>query len=56
MTKINEDSDLNVTSHSRLVTEITTIYNNKFIRKVYVGTPCKKAVKHFEEEIKKGKI
>ena len=56
MAKINIDGDLNVSRKSGLVTEITTIANNKFIRRLYVGVPYKKAIKHFEEAIKKGNI
>ena len=56
MAKINTDPDLSVTMHSGKVTEITTIYNNHFIRRVYVGTSYKKAVKKFEEDLKKGKF
>lgn len=54
MAKINANSDLRVVRHSKLVTEITTIYNNKFIRRVYVGMPYKKAIDQFEK--KKGTL
>lgn len=56
MAKINTDPDLSVTMHSGKVTEITTIYNNHFIRRLYVGTKYTKAIKQFEEDIKKGKF
>lgn len=56
MAKINSDPDINATAHSKSVVEITTVYNNRFIRKLYVGPPYTKSIKKFEQDLKKGKI
>lgn len=54
MAKINADCDLNCIIHSSRVVEISAVYNNQFIRRVYVGVPYEKAVEIFKQEIKKG--
>ena len=56
MAKINAEPDINVVVHSNHVTEISTVYDNRFIRKLYVGLTHNKAVKRFEEDLKKGKL
>ena len=55
MAGINEHYEVNVIIHSPLVIEVNTVYNNHFIRRVYLGTTYSKAMKQFDEDIKKGK-
>ena len=54
--KINTDCDLNVTLHNRRVVEITTIYDNRFIRRLYVGYSMKEAKQKFKTALMKGEI
>ena len=54
MAKINAECDLTCIIHSSKVVEISAVYNNQFIRRVYVGVPYEKAREIFKQEIKKG--
>ena len=51
-----KDLDINVTIQSKYVTTLSAIYNNRFIQRTYVGMTYKKALKKFEEDLRKGKI
>lgn len=50
-----DDYDASITVHSPHVIEITAVYNNHFIRRVFIGKTYKQAIKQFDEDIKKGK-
>lgn len=52
MTKINQDCDLTIREHSTRVTEVSAIYNNKFVRRLYLGCDKKQATKRFTGEIR----
>lgn len=56
MTKINQDCDLTIREHSTRVTEVSAIYNNKFVRRLYLGCDKKQATKRFTDALKKGEI
>lgn len=56
MTKINQDCDLTIREHGSKVTEVSAIYNNKFVRRIYLGCDKKQATKKFTDALKKGEI
>lgn len=56
MTKINQDCTITVREISSRILEVSAIYNNKFIRRVYLGCDKKQATKKFTEAIKKGEL
>ena len=51
--KINQDCELNIRELGKRVMEISTIYDNKFIRKIFIGYTLENAEKKFLEELKK---
>lgn len=56
MAKINADCDLTITSYGKTVTEVSAVYNNHFVKRLYVGMNSKQATKKFKEDLKKGKL
>lgn len=56
MTKINQDCTITVREISSRVMEVSAIYNNKFIRRVYLGCDKKQATKKFKDALSKGEI
>lgn len=56
MAKINEGCTLNVKEHSPRVIEISAVYNNRFIRRVYIGRNKAQATKKFKDALSKGEI
>ena len=54
MAKVNDLEEINVRVCSKSVTEISTIYNNHFIKRLYVGMTYTQAIKQFKEFLKKG--
>lgn len=52
--KINQDCELNVTIHGKGVIEISTIHDNQFKRKLYLGYTEKQAKDKFKEMLSKG--
>lgn len=53
---MNTDCRLNITLHSKNVTNITTIYNGQFKRRLYIGYNYKEAEKKFKKALEKGEI
>lgn len=54
MARINDLDELDVTVYSKSVTKISTIYNNKFIQRLYVGMTYKQAIEKFKAYLQKG--
>ena len=54
MVRINSTDEVDITIHSKYVTEVSTIYNNKFVKRLYVGMTYAQAREKFIEELKKG--
>ena len=56
MAKINDSCDINATALGKHVIEVSAIYNNKFIRRLYIGHTLEKAKKIFMDKLTKGEI
>lgn len=56
MTKINQDCTLTVKEHGKRVVEISAIYNNKFIRRLYIGDTKEKAIEKFKAYLKSANL
>lgn len=52
--RINADCEIRVILHSKNVSEVYAVYNNKFIRRLYVGVNYATAINKFKEELLKG--
>ena len=54
--RVNQDFEINATAHSKRVVEVSTVYNNQFIHRLYIGYTLEQAKKMFMDKLAKGEI
>jgi len=52
--KVNQEFEINATAHSKRVVEVSTVYNNQFIRRIYFGCTVEQAKEKFANALRKG--